>query len=475
MKVLFIHPMPPSSLLILQKHTYHYGLGIMSAVLKENGFETDLLTLLRLDRKAIRKKIREFQPDLIGLTVTSQQFSFSENITEFIHSEFGIPIIWGGVHCTVRPEECIQVQGVSAICIGEGEEPLLDLVKSMERSGSDIFSDLSIANFWFKKGDEIIKNPVRCLQEDLDSLPFCDRELVDFQALLNYHKYLEIRCSRGCPFQCSFCVNASYQNLYRNKGRYYRVRSHESILEEIDQLVNRYKNIKTVIFDDELICVNKKWTLGLLDKYKQRFDYPFNITVRADLVTEDFMQALRDAGCNLVMMGVENGDEYIRNTILNKGVSEEQIIQAAEIIKKVGIKLWTFNMVGVPYETRETIEKTIELNKRIKPDVVFVSVFYPFPGTELGDLCEEKGWISDRKVEGFFSNVTVLDQPSITKEEVAYYDSIFPWAVLYPKFLFIIKFLCKVKIGERSIYDLFFPVVKTAYEFFYRFKITLNL
>ena len=120
MKVLFIHPMPPSSLLILQKHTYHYGLGIMSAVLKENGYETGLLTLFKFDRKAIRKKIQEFQPDLIGITVTSQQFSLSENITGFIHSEFTIPIIWGGVHCTVRPEECIQVKGVSAICIGEG-------------------------------------------------------------------------------------------------------------------------------------------------------------------------------------------------------------------------------------------------------------------------------------------------------------------------------------------------------------------
>jgi len=475
MKILFIHPMPPSSLLILQKHTYHYGLGIMSAVLKENGYKTDLLTLFKFDRKAIKKKIEEYQPDLIGISVTSQQFSLSENITGYIHEEFGIPVIWGGVHCTVRPEECIRVNGVSAVCIGEGEEPLLDLVRAMERSNSDVFADMSIANLWFKKDDTITKNPVRCLLENLDELPFCDREIIDFQKLLNYHKYLEVRCSRGCPFQCKFCVNASYQNLYRNKGRYYRVRSHENILDEIEQIVGRYKNIKSVIFDDELICVNKKWTLGLLEKYKKRFNYPFNITVRADLVTEDFMRALKDAGCNLVMMGVENGDEYIRNEILNKGVSDEQIIRAAEIIRKIGIKLWTFNMVGVPYETSETIKKTIQLNKKIKPDVVFVSVFYPFPGTFLGELCAEKGWISGRKVDGFFSNVTALDQPSITKEEVAYYHNIFPWAILYPRLLFVINILCKVKIGRKSVYDLFFPVVKTAYEFFYRFKITLNL
>ncbi|MCJ7582442.1 MAG: radical SAM protein, partial [Candidatus Aminicenantes bacterium] len=187
-------------------------------------------------------------------------------------------------------------------------------------------------------------------------------------------------------------------------------------------------------------------------------------------------KALKDAGCNTLMMGVENGDDHIRNEVLNKGISSEQIIEAGRLIKEAGIKLWTFNMVGVPYETTETIEKTIDLNKRIKADIVFVSTFYPFPGTRLGDLCEREGWISDRQIKGFFSNVTVLDQPSISKEDVAYYHNIFPWAILYPRFLFVIKILNKIKLARgKSVYSYLFPLVKSIYEIYYRIKITLKL
>jgi radical SAM superfamily enzyme YgiQ (UPF0313 family) len=335
---------------------------------------------------------------------------------------------------------------------------------------------MNIRNFWFKSADGIIKNPVRPLMEDLDALPFTDREIIDFQKLLNYHKYLEVRNSRGCPFHCSFCVNASYQELYRGKGRYYRTRSHDNILAEIEMLTGRYRNINSIVFDDELMSVNKKWALEFFEKYRRRFDFPFNLTVRADLVDRDFIRGLKQAGCHLLMMGVESGDDHIRNDVLDKGVATERIIESARIIKEAGIKLWTFNMVGVPFETPESIEKTIALNKSIKPDVVFVSTFYPYPGTKLEKVCRERGWISDRKIQGFFSNITVLDQPSISRRQVAYYHNIFPWAILYPHLLFVIKFLNRIRVGrEKSLYDALFPIVKSVYEIYYRFKITLNL
>lgn len=476
MRILFIHPMPPPSILILQKMTYHYGIGIISAVLKKEGHSTDYLAVHELDNKKLRKKIQLFQPDLVGISVTSNQFRLSEEITNFIHDEFNIPVVLGGVHATVRPEETLKIRGALGICIGEGEYPVLDLVEALNENGRLAPEELKIDNFWFKSNGEIVKNPIRSLLQNLDSLPFCDREIIDFQKLLNYHKYLEVRGSRGCPYNCGFCVNATYQNLYRNMGKFYRTRSPESILAEIKMLVDKYKNINSIVFDDELMSVNKKWTLSLLEKYRQEFDFPFNLTIRANLVDYEFIKALKEAGCNTLMMGVESGDDTIRNEVLNKGISTDQIIEAAKLIKSAGIKLWVFNMVGVPYETKETIEKTIELNRKIKTDIVFVSTFYPYPGTSLGELCQEKGWISNRKVEGFFSNLTVLDQPSISKEEVAYYHNIFPWAILYPRFLFLIKILARTKVVKgKSIYDLLFPLVKVVYEILYRFKITLNL
>ncbi len=476
MNVLFIHPMPPAAVLILQKITYHYGIGIISAVLKQHGHRVDYLALHSFDRKKLHQKLLRFQPDIVGITVTSNQFDLSAEIAGHIHDRYRIPIVLGGVHPTVRPEESIAIRGAMGICIGEGEYPMLELVEALSAKGKLDPGEMKIANFWFKNDGEIIKNPVRPLLENLDALPFTDREIIDFQKLLNYHKYLEVRNSRGCPFHCSFCVNATYQNLYRGKGRYYRTRSHENILAEIEMLTARYKHINSIVFDDELMSVNKKWALEFFEKYRRKFDYPFNLTVRADLVDREFIAGLKSAGCNLLMMGVESGDEHIRNDILDKGVSTEKIVASARMIKAAGIKLWTFNMVGVPYETSESIERTIALNKTIKPDVVFVSTFYPYPGTRLEEVCRKQGWISDRKIQGFFSNITVLDQPSITRRQVAYYHNIFPWAILYPRLLFIIKFLNRIKVGrERSLYDALFPLVKSVYEIYYRFKITLNL
>lgn len=476
MKILFIHPMPPASILILQKITYHYGIGSISAVLKENGHATDYLALNKLDTKKLEKKIRSFQPDLIGITVTSNQFGLSQEISSFIYETFKLTIVLGGVHATVRPEECIKVKGIFGICVGEGEYPMLELVNAINQNKKLNADNLKIENFWFNIDGSILKNPIRSLVQDLDSLPFCDREIINFQNLLNYHKYLEVRGSRGCPYKCAFCVNASYQGIYKNSGKFYRTRSPENLLGEIESLVSKYKNIRTIVFDDELMSVNKKWTLSLLEKYKQKFDFPFNLTIRANLVDAEFVKALKEAGCNTLMMGVENGDDHIRNEVLNKGISSEQIIEAGRLIKEAGIKLWTFNMVGVPYETTETIKKTIDINKKIKPDIVFVSTFYPFPGTRLGDLCKKEGWISDRQIKGFFSNVTILDQPSISKEDVAYYHNIFPWAILYPRLLFFIKILNKIKLTRgKSMYDYLFPVVKSIYEIYYRVKITLKL
>lgn len=475
MRILFIHPMPPSSLLVLQKITYHYGIGSIAAVLKQHGHQVKYHAFNKFNGRKIAEILNEYKPGLVGITVNSNQFDLAQKITNFIAEEFQLPVILGGVHATVCPEETINIKGAFGICIGEGEYPTLELANLLEENPYPLPEDLSIKNFWFKYEGEIIKNSLRPLIQDLDSLPYCDREIIDFKKLLNYHKYLEIRATRGCPYRCSFCVSGTYQQIYNHLGRYYRTRSANNILEEIELLRSKFKQIRSIVFDDELMTVNKKWAIDFFEKYKEKVNLPFNLTIRANLVDEDFIRILKEVGCNTLMMGVENGDDFIRNEVLKKGITTEEIINAAEIIKKYGIKLWTFNMIGVPYETPETIKKTIKLNRKIKTDIVFVSTFYPYPGIPLEKLCREKGWISNRKVEGFFSNVTVLDQPSITKEEVAYYHNIFPWEILYPQVSFLIKLLAKIKITKkRSIYDLLLPLVKTIYEIYYRFKITLR-
>ena len=122
-------------------------------------------------------KLSEFQPDLVGISVTSQQLGLTRELADFIFAEFGLPVVLGGVHPTVRPEECIQIESVLGICLGEGEFALLELVEAMAGNSGRPPEDLKIDNFWFRSGEGIVKNPIRPLCEDLDSLPFCDREI----------------------------------------------------------------------------------------------------------------------------------------------------------------------------------------------------------------------------------------------------------------------------------------------------------
>jgi radical SAM superfamily enzyme YgiQ (UPF0313 family) len=140
---------------------------------------------------------------------------------------------------------------------------------------------------------------------------------------------------------------------------------------------------------------------------------------------------------------------------MKRNISREKIKGAFNMVKKAGLKVWAFNMIGLPGETPETIKETIELNREIKPDSIFCSIFYPFRATELYDLCKKEGWISDRKLESFFEPVSVLDLPTITAKDITYYYEIFKGLALYPKLEGIIRCLARLKIGPRkSLYSL---------------------
>ena len=133
-------------------------------------------------------------------------------------------------------------------------------------------------------------------------------------------------------------------------------------------------------------------------------------------------------------------------------------------LAKEGIKVWAFNMLGLPFETEETIKETIELNKKIKPDKVFISIFYPYPRTELYDLCKKNNWLTNIKINTYFEPISTLNQPTISKEKIEYYYRIFRIAVMYPNFIFIAKILAKIHLSKNTtFYDV---IYLTAYKLF---------
>jgi radical SAM superfamily enzyme YgiQ (UPF0313 family) len=321
-----------------------------------------------------------------------------------------------------------------------------------------------ISNFWFRDKDKITRNQIRPKTENLDSLPSPDRELFDYDSLLAENPIAEFICSRGCPFQCSYCINIKWNELHKGKGKLVRFRSVKNVIAEIKEVASKYPQINQIEINDDTFTLNRQWLKEFCKAYKKEIGLPFACTVRPGTIDDKIPLLLKESNCTEVRMGIEAGNDFIRNKILKRNLSKEDIIRDFKKFKEVGIRTWAFNMIGIPYETLSMIEETINLNKLVRPDFAQVSIFVPYPGTETRRICEEKGWLTDRITETYFQNESPLDQPSLTVKQVAYYNRIFRWRVMYPKISPLIDLLCRIPIGKNKVaYDLIFPLIKKLY------------
>lgn len=427
MKILFVYPVPPPKYQILR---YQQGIGSISAVLKKAGHLTSLIYLWQLDDDSLDRRIREFQPNLIAVSITSGFFEFSCAVAKQVKERHNLLVLFGGVHPTLRPEESIAADGVFAICIGEGEYPTLELCDALE-AGRD---PTKIANLWVRQNGTIHRNAIRPLIADLDSLPFPDRDVFPYAELLNVLHEAEFMGSRGCPYLCAYCVNHALINMYKGKGAYVRSRSVDNLLNEIDEVTRRYPTIGFLGFHDDTFTLNPRWLKEFSEKYPARFKkFPFWCNATAKSINEDVVRRLKQAGCYEVRIGIESGNDHIRMEILQKKVTRNEIVTAFRLLREAGIKSYAFNMVGLPYETLDTIKDTIEINRLVRPDEMFCSVFTPYPGTGLDDLCREKGWFTGKTVASYFENKYSLNQPSVSSEEVLYYHDVFCELVRWPR------------------------------------------
>jgi radical SAM superfamily enzyme YgiQ (UPF0313 family) len=388
MKVLFVY----SNSLGLPY--YHFGIGILSSVVKKENHKVKLLDLtFNSSIKRSMQVLKSFNPDVIGFSSNSSEFENVKNLAKIFKRKSNAFIICGGIHPTTSPEEVISNSCFDAICIGESELAFAELLRKKEKK-EDFYNT---KNFWFRKGKKIIKNELRPLIKNLNKLPFFDREVFD------YKKYLFIRdgeadfkLSRGCYFKCSFCSNEYLQRLYKKfKQPFVRFRSVEWIIEEINLVKKKYK-LKHIIFNDELFNFNKRYLRKFCELYKKKINLPFECDIRADLCDEEMFKLLREAGCTDVNIGVESGNSKIRKKILNKTVTEKQILNAFKLAKKYHIQTTSLNMIGLPFETRENIKDTINLNKKISSDRMQVARFNAFKGTKLYKLCQDNEMINEK-------------------------------------------------------------------------------
>ncbi len=409
MRIILVYPN------LTHQENISLGLASVSAVLKQAGHEVLLYDFTWHSKRGFLGFVRENNPDLIGFSVQSGDLLFALNVASEIKKIVDIPVIFGGVHPTVAPIKTLKNAAVDYVCAGEGEFAFLELVNCLE-SGRPINN---IAGIYSKAsdGEPVISSP-EGLIGDLDVLPFPDRELYDFRKYIRGAAgAVDVISSRGCPFQCSYCVNHVYHKLHPDSPRI-RYRSSENILQEIDALAKSYQ-FSLIHFQDDAFTFKKSFILDFCKEYKQAFSFGFTCNSRVESIDDEVCHALKEAGCVSLNLGVEHGSERIRKEILNRHMGDEKIISAFKCAKQHKLKTYSFNMIGVPSETEETIKETIALNQRIQPDFVQVSIFQPYPGTKLRELCLEKRWVNgDESVPFSHKLKSVVSYPQLTSAQI---------------------------------------------------------
>jgi len=353
------------------------------------------LSLKDLDPKEdIIRVIKSFNPGLIAVTSFTTNYKFGVSLLREIKTHYkDIYTIFGGIHATLMPEEVISEPAVDMICVGEGEEPLVELCNKLS-SGTDI---TSIRNLWFKTNGKIIRNEMRPLI-NLDDLPYQDfdgfNEYNFFRPLAGkIYKMANVDISRGCIFKCSYCINHTFQKKFKGLGSYHREKSVRKAIDNLVHIKNKY-GVEIVRFWDEDFTVSSfKYLEEFCEEYRDKVKLPFLIYASASTMTEDKIRILKKAGCVTVAMGIESGNEIIRRNVLNRRITNENITKVFHLIKSYGVRISAYNMIGLPHETRKHIFDTIELNRVCRPDTSSVAFMEPYPNTEIYEDCVKNGYI----------------------------------------------------------------------------------
>ncbi|HOK40647.1 MAG TPA: radical SAM protein [bacterium] len=354
------------------------GILYLSSILKKFNFDVDIVLTKYEDYKKIT---REYAPDFAAFTVTTgYDIYYLELIKELKKIKEDIITILGGPHCTFFPE-IIEEENIDIICRGEGELALIKFCENLKNK-NDIYQT---PNFYFKKNNEIIKNDITSLVSNLDELPQPDRKLLTkykFYRLANKKDFIT---GRGCPFNCSYCFNHAFNKMYRGKGKIIRKHSVDYVIEQIKEL-QKYSNIKFIQFVDDIFIIDKEWLEEFAEKYPAKIGIPYNCNVRVDYIDDYKISLLKKSNCHSISMGIEAGDEEVRNKILKRNLKDKEIIEASKIIKSYKIKLATQNIVGIPGGSLEKDIKTMRLNAICKTDYAWCTIYQPYPGVELTEL-----------------------------------------------------------------------------------------
>jgi radical SAM superfamily enzyme YgiQ (UPF0313 family) len=401
-----------------------FGISHISSLLKAHGHETRLLVLgsnkWKESTEILKTSMEEFDPGIICYTAVFSQYSFIEKIASFIRSHWPDKFaVIGGVHTTLNPEAIIKGP-FDALCVGEGEYPVLELCSQLE--GKQV--PQGIANLWLKSGDgKINQNRTREFIQNLDTLPFPDRKMWEpwVQEQTARHE-MYILVGRGCPYDCTYCSNHAIRKVAQ--GKYVRMRSPENILEEIAFVYNNYP-ARRIFLEAEAIALDKAWALEFCRQLESfnatignALTYGCNFRVSKQSMDERIFIALEKANFNKINIGLESGSERVRREVLRRNYSNDDFLKTVSMARKHKLKVNVYNLIGIPGESLSDHMETVHVNHQCQPDELCTSIFFPYPGTDLYKICIKRGLIKNLENTSSERRSAVLDLPEFSKTQI---------------------------------------------------------
>ncbi len=398
-KILLINPpiretAPPSM--------FPSGLGYIAAILLKENYDVKVLDIngYRYDKETVKKSLYEFLInqgiDFVGIGCLITCYNYAKWLIQTIKEikpETTV-IVGGGLGSSI-PEICLNKMKADIIVIGEGENTILDMLKTLL-----IKKDLSkVKGIAFKKNGRVIRTPLRERIKNLDELPLPAWNLFpmhiylknpfEVEALMDLKKKsVNIITNRGCPYNCTFC--------YETFTHLRTTRSPENVIKEIKILKQEY-NAELFLFSDDLFCVDKKWASDFCDLLlKENLNIKWFSAMRVNILDEPLLRKMKKAGCLLLNYGIESGSQKMLD-VMRKGITTEDSAKAIAVTRKVGLRLNLSFMMGFPEETKETLQETI--NFCIQNNIHLTAIFFvtPYPRTALYEQARQIGLIKDEE------------------------------------------------------------------------------
>ncbi|MBI4100145.1 B12-binding domain-containing radical SAM protein [Candidatus Microgenomates bacterium] len=396
------------------------GIEYLSSLLKSKGHKTYLLfdpaifsgdqlidnrflsKIFTIDKKIINKAFR-IKPDIIGFSVYTGNYNWCLKVAQNLKIALPkIPIIFGGVHATAVPEKVLLNDFIDYVAIGEGEGVLVNLLNHLEKKESPKYL-AKIPNLGFRFNGKINLNPPRPYIWNLDNLPLPDKKIF-YEKVPLFAKHYLIMTTRGCPYNCTYCSNDMYHNLYIKEKNHVRRRSPENVIEELKMAKKKW-DVRLVNFGDDIFTFSLPWLQKFIPLYKSEIKLPFWCSVHPLAVSEKIIALLKEGGCWLVTMGVQSGSERIRKEIFHRYESNQKIIESIMIIKKAGIKISVDNIFGAPSETRSDLEKSLKLYNQVKVDRIMTFWLTFYPKTDIINFARRYKLISDKEINDIENGV----------------------------------------------------------------------